>query len=424
MKMKFSLPIFIVSLFCLIIFLSCGDDSGTSPDTQNTFKDTAYIDVQWTENTVIFSESELNSIIEYDSTFENITFDAANEKSNELKVGDVIFIYGKALKKVSSVSISGGHVYVETEYCTLNEAISDGVIHWDKELSYSSDLINNIEVISKHPYTQTKDSNKIEIKFPVGNGMNGKITLFLNSDKLDAECEISKNVGGAEIKYAFGGFVEKIASTGDIKYQGKKLKSFKCENNGVKGEINVSLAATGSTSDLLGGIELPVVLLKMPFIVSGIPCTFNIKMLFVINTKMTTLDASAYIKSKFKFNSNTGITYDGTDVGVIANAGPISMDSNKDSIHVASSAAAGINFGFTFPRFELGIFGETILPYIHTAFLIGGSYTFGTKSCLKIDASYIGAVGYKFDFLGLLSFGGSKNLWQIDKNLKKSGDCD
>jgi hypothetical protein len=139
---------------------------------------------------------------------------------------------------------------------------------------------------------------------------------------------------------------------------------------------------------------------------------------------MASLDASAHIKTKFKFNSETGIKYDGTDVGVTGSAGPYNMDFLKDSCWVGSSTAAGINFGLTFPRFELQIFGNTIVPYAHTAFLIGGTFTAGVKPCLKIDASYIGAVGYNFNFLGLLKMKGSKNLWQFDRNIKKIGECD
>ncbi len=413
--------IIFVMLLTLTAFISwsCGGDNSSNPDDNDNTK--SYANVTWTDNTVRFEE---NDLVSHDSDYYYLEFSSTNAKAKELKEGDIIFVYGKALKKVYSVSEESDVIYVETEDCRLDEAIKDGEIFWNEDLRFTPDLIDKIEMNSKEPFIKEVTGNEVEFTFPIGNDMEGTIKLTLNDVRLDAKCEITKKVGIAKVKYAFEGYAQKMKATGKIKYTGQELKVFNYQNKNIEGEVTVSLTATGSSSDLLNGIEIPFPLLKIPIIISGIPVMFNVNMLFVINTQMASLDASAYIKTKFTFNSETGISYDGTDVGVSGSAGQYNYDFIKDSCWVASSTLAGINFGLTFPRLELAIFGNTIVPYAQTAFLIGGSFTAGTKPCLKIDASYIGAVGYDFDFLGLLKFSGKKNLWQWDKNIKKIGECE
>jgi hypothetical protein len=419
--MKYNKITYTLIIIAFLALASCSKDNSTNPGNNNT-SDVAYANITWTANTVKFDTTE---VIENDSTYHVVSFGDQNDKAKNLKQGNIIFIYGKALRKVITISADNGKITIETGDCTLNEAISDGEIVWSKNLLWTPDLIQGVQIDPKIPSVQKIMGNTIEFTFPVGKDMNGKITMVLNNERLDATCEITKEIGPAKIKYAMEGFAEKIKSEGKIKYENQELKEFNYVNSNVEGEVTVSLTATGSSSDLMSaGFELPFTVIQVPMVIAGIPCVFNVKFLFVINTELASLDASAHIKTKFKFNSTTGVKYDGTDVGIVGSAGPYSMDFVKDSCWVSSSTAAGINFGLTFPRFELGIFGNVVVPYVQTAFLIGGSFTAGTKVCLKADASFIGAVGYNFNFFGLLKFKGSKNLWRWDQNIKKIGQCD
>jgi hypothetical protein len=374
---------------------------------------------------VSFTESDKKDLLEYDTTgFEFFSFKDTSPKAKVLQEGTIIFIHGTALRRVYEVVKQNGKITVSTERVRLNEAVSNALIAWNKPMRFTKDLIPQMQVHSKYPVTQKINGDEFELEFPLGNSLKGKIKMTMGDDRLDAACEVSKKVGIAAVKYAFEGYVQKIQSQGGIRIQESSLKQFQYNNKGVEGEVTVSLVATGSTADLLGAIELPFVIFKIPVALTPVPIFVNLKVMFVINTQLASIDASAFAKAKFKFNSETGVQYDGHEIGIMGAAGPFNIDTHKDSCWVGSSTAAGINFGLTFPRFELGILGEILVPYIHTAFLIGGSYTFGTKSCLTVDASFIGAVGYDFDFLGLLKSSGSKKLWQQDKNIKKSGQCD
>jgi hypothetical protein len=96
-----------------------------------------------------------------------------------------------------------------------------------------------------------------------------------------------------------------------------------------------------------------------------------------------------------------------------------SMDKKK--AQTGASSAIGVNYGMAFPRLEIGIFDNIVVPYVQTSFLIGGDYTF-TPACQQAKSQFIGACGVNFKFLGF-SYNAKKTLWQEEKVLLKSGDC-
>jgi len=144
----------------------------------------------------------------------------------------------------------------------------------------------------------------------------------------------------------------------------------------------------------------------------------NLKVLFVINC-VVPVDGSSQVEVKFEYNSTTGIKYNGTEVSADASIGDQSMDKNK--AQTGASSAIGVNFGLAFPRLEIGVFDELIVPWIQTAFLIGGDYTF-TPACQQAKSQFIGACGFDLSFLGF-GYSAKKTLWQEEKILLQSGDC-
>jgi hypothetical protein len=410
-----------ISIIAIFFLSSCSDDNPTQPPNTNTSKDTSYVNVIWTPNTIQFTESD---VFQNDDKYTTITFKETATNASKLKAGSIVFIYGKALKKVASVTSSSGKIQVQTTSCTLNEAISDGEISWKQNLKWTKELISSIRVDTKAPQVTKVTDTTFEVKFPMPNSLECEIKMNMKNEKLETSIEVTREINKfTKVKYSFEGYLQNMKNEGKIKFQNSQLREFKCTNSNIEGECTVGITAIASSSDLLGPIEIPFTLIKVPYIFYGIPVTLNLKLLLVINTKMASIDASAFLKTKFKYNSIAGITYDGTDVGVTASAGPYNFDYLKDSNWVATSVAAGINFGIAFPRLELDIFDETVVPYIQTAFLVGGSFTAGVKTCLTVDASFIGAVGFNFNFFGLAKGSGTKNLWQYDKNIKKIGDC-
>jgi hypothetical protein len=49
------------------------------------------------------------------------------------------------------------------------------------------------------------------------------------------------------------------------------------------------------------------------------------------------------------------------------------------------------NFTITANPANVTLFDDIIVPYIQSAYLIGGTYTFGVKSCQEVKSQFIGA---------------------------------
>ena len=95
----------------------------------------------------------------------------------------------------------------------------------------------------------------------------------------------------------------------------------------------------------------------------------------------------------------------------------------EETPHTAASQAAGVNFGVGYPRVELDVFGESIVPWAQIAYLVGGTYTF-FPACQSADALILGSAGYDLSFLGIVDLGGdSVEFFKEQRPLLRAGQC-
>lgn len=404
-------------LLLICFFVSCSkDDNATSPDPFNK-KDTAICSVTYSANAVLFDQSDLQSIIEYDTIAGTIVFNSSNTKADKLVQGNVIILHGLALRKVVDIGKLGNRITVWTEAAKLNEAITDGEISWSKTCDFTNAIVPVGVVGGREiPFAPTP-SGDFELKVKYG-AYDYTISFKMQGDSTIVTMEIEKEIGSkVKAKFSAEGTLMKFKSEMDLKYKDSTVKDMKVSNENLKGDLTVALTAAASGSDALN-FDFPIVLLRYPFLVGPIPVVLNVSVKFVANA-VVPLDGSARVSASFEFNSQTGVKYNGTDVSAEANIGPFKI--SKNTAETGASNAISASFGLAFPRIELGIFGNVIVPYAQTAFLVGGDFTF-MPACQTANAEFIGAIGYEFEFLGF-STSGSKNLWDEKKELLKSGDC-
>ena len=409
-------------LFITVLVISCGEDSSGPSGNDNWTDDTQSVSITWKESTVVFEGADTNDVKNYDEDFSTIVFEGSSSKASGLAVGDIIFIWGKTLRKVSSVDDSGGDIVVVTEKATLDEAVEEAKISWDKGIEFNSENVPSIIQGGKEsPIPQIAD-DKFKAEFKVGE-FDGSVEFEVMKEKANVTCELKKDLGNnIAASYKFEGNIERFRSKADMEMKNSKLQNFEYDHKGFRGDLTLTLTATATAEDLLGGFELPVVIYKVPFIVGGIPMSLNFKIVFVINTKLIGFDASSWVSAKFKYDSNLGLTYDGVDAGV--SGGPVSYSMDKDKAQTGGSApAVTANFGVGFPRVEVSMLNDVIVPYIQTGFLINGFYRTGTKPCQEAKALFQGLVGFNFELFGL-KLSGSKVIWENEKILLQSGDCE
>jgi hypothetical protein len=261
----------------------------------------------------------------------------------------------------------------------------------------------------------TADGYEFEFKY---GEYSYRIKFVFSDVRADVEFEITKDlVNPIKAKFLAKGSIEKFFSNTEMKFEDSKLTSFNQKNANMKGDLILNLTVAGSGRDEIT-FNFPVVLLQFPIIVGTIPVTINLKVLFVVNC-VVPVDGSSQVEARFSYNSTTGIKYDGIDVSADASIG--SQSQEKNIAQTGASTAIGANFGLAFPRLEIAIFGKSIVPWIQTAFLIGGDFTF-TPPCQQARSTFIGACGVDFSVLG---FGYSANhtFWQEEKVLLQTAEC-
>lgn len=401
------------SVFAIFLLNTCSKDDPGTPSGN----DSSVYDVTLTDETVFIDSLLVKSLVRIDSANHTYYFKGSDPKIVNLKKDDILLIYGVALRRVTSVTQKGDELEVETAYATLNEAIQDGTVSWNKEINFKNGIVPSVLMNGSNVNLKTATDDGFEFEFSYG-AYTYKITFAFTDTKADVAFEISKElVKPITAKFTATGSIENFSSNMEMNFQDGKLTKFGQKNSNMKGDLTLNLTVAGSGRDDIT-FDFPVVLLKYPLMVGPIPVVISLKVLFVINC-VVPVDGSAQVDVRFEYNSITGIKYNGTEVSADASIGDQSMSKNK--AQTGASSAIGVNFGLAFPRLEIGVFGELVVPWIQTAFLIGGDYTF-TPACQQAKSQFIGACGVDLSFFGF-GYNAKKTLWQEEKILLQSGDC-
>jgi hypothetical protein len=404
-------PVLLISFF---LFGGCEKDD---PLPEPAGNESLVYDVVYTDQTVYIDSLGAQSLLRIDEANDTYYFESSEPNIADLEENDILLIHGVALRRVTGISESGGETRIETAYATLNEAISDGTISWNKEISFQDGVIPEVQMKGQNIGLKSLSSDGFEFAFPYGD-FTYRVKFVITDKKVDVEFEISKDLAGpVTAKFLAKGSIENFYSSTEMKFENSSLTQFGQNNPGMKGDLLLNLTVAGSGRDIVT-LDFPVVLLKFPLTVGPIPVTINLKVLFVFNCSVP-VDGSSQIEVKFNYNSTTGIKYNGTNVSANASMGDHSMD--KNLAQTGASTAIGANFGLAFPRLEIGVFKDVIVPYIQTAFLIGGDYTFN-PACQQAKSQFIGACGLNLSFLGF-NYNANTILWQEEKVLLQTAEC-
>jgi hypothetical protein len=408
-----NLQLLLISALVVLLFNTCKkDDPATVPS-----KTTSVYNVTLTDNTVFIDSLAVQSLVNMDTADHVYYFESSEPAIANLKVNDILLIYGVALRRVTAISHNGDETMVETAYAALNEAIRDGEISWNKVISFKDGVKPVVLMNGKNIVSKSTSADDFEFEFSYG-AFSYRIKFAFTDAKADVEFEITKElVKPITAKFLATGSIQNFSSSTEMIFANSKLTKFGQKNSDITGDITLNLTVAGSGRDDIA-FDFPVVLLKYPIMVGPIPVVINLKVLFVINC-VVPVDGSAQVDVKFEYKSTTGFKYDGTKVSADASMGDQSM--KKNIAQTGAASAIGVNFGLAFPRIEIGAFGEVLVPWIQTAFLIGGDYTF-TPACQQAKSQFIGACGIDLSLAGF-GYNGKKTLWQEEKVLLKSGDC-
>ncbi len=111
-------------------------------ETVDTVKGATF-NVKWSPNTVRLDRGEtLRSLRRVSLSGSTFTFAAGEAKIRDLKPGQILLVWGIALRKVTAVEPKGDKLVVRTELVSLPEAIQDGTIAWKSRASFGAGMVS------------------------------------------------------------------------------------------------------------------------------------------------------------------------------------------------------------------------------------------------------------------------------------------
>lgn len=380
--------------------------------------DSYAVNIEWADETTLVEEVHLPLLVAADTENHVYTFDQAGVTAAglDLSPGRLIFIYGMAVRRIETATPQGPNVVLTTEYADLTEAIVNADIAWDMGIEFDPALDIEVAMLDQ-VYTPDADG-KVTIEFKQGD-FTYNLEMTLQGDKTVVDFKVTKTVAGAlSTSLTATGTVERFRVKNNITIRDNALNNFTHDQDKMRGDLTLGLVTQASGSDRVN-IELPVALLKIPTVVAGIPVVVTVKVQFVFFAEVPAT-GSAQVRTRFTYDSDMGLRYDGTKVESSVRVGNLTFDPQTTQTGAAGPISA--NFGMGYPRVELGIFGETIVPWAQTAFNVGGSYTM-FPPCQTADALILGAAGLNLSFLGVKVNLGNTTFFRQERKLLRAGDC-
>lgn len=391
-----------ISFLGLVLF-SCSSSTGPGATGENRVEG---LDAELGSQTTFISKQVAEiGLIEADTENHTYTFDAevlTGENVN-LEPGQILLISGTALRRITSVGDSDGQVTVQTNGdVTLEEAFKEADIQWNESLQFTQAVAEKavIEFQGEKLHPNKVSEGQVEWEYKVGaftvkgkvvaEGAQAKVTVLMQKDYPE---------GG--VAYKADATIQQINNSADIQIRNHETKSFRFENPGMSGKVDLTIAAAG------GGVEPdlgfgPVTMFTFPFTIGPIPVVLSVHVQTV--AKLTVHGkASATATSSISYNGDTGLTFDGTtykgtigggiDFPIFGSGGGDSAPNGFDGYNVDTQ------YGFAAPVIELAMFGNTIVPYVRPEFYIGSQFHWA-PICKNVHLRYGIKGGMDLRFLG------------------------
>ncbi len=435
---KISAIIFI--LFFTII--SCNEktpDNGMSnyitPETQE-FEATTF------ENTSSISVSTMNKLNSYDEKTGFYTFDNESEGIEDLKPGTVVLFEGHSLRKIKSVRNEDGKIIVVTEFAKLTDYYKDAKISYNALIDWNDNStgalnmdigqpiatmgFSSLETIGKINKLTTIPSlvqnNNVKLKKEI-KGWKVELTIEPTSEgKLKIKIDAKKN---HLCSITAEGFISSFNSNANINIANGETQLFNYSNQDLKGEMEIKFSAVGLGSQI-AILEIPAKIERTIMVNGVIPVKLTIKANLKIYPEVA-VGSSSQVSMKLTYNSTAGFSYEG---GRVKSVGDIRGENTEQTgdCNTATAGIAGMGVGIEFPRFEIGILGNVIVPYM---VLNTHSYSYlstgllDNTPCHFAELKYNMHAGVSLNFLGAGSINNDYKVFEDKKRWIADGShCD
>lgn len=413
-----------ITVFALLFAVSCASstDSGKNMPLIEGFE------ADLGRETVLLDEEVIAASL-IDSDEENFvyTFNAEllSDGGIDLKKGEIMLLANKALRRITSVSESGGQLIVETEFAALNEAFENAIIESSQYFDFRQ--MDRSKIFLEYggkmlpPNVAAKDDDSGQTKWEYKFG-DFTIEGTLNSKTDEAKIALlvkyqTGDVSGAMLsELTLKGFENDTR----IRITDHKTESFRFNNSGLEGKLDMRFVfAGGRSAEESWAPPMPAIIL--PFTVGVVPFTLRIGPVFVYKIELGA-DGTAQFETSFSFSGGMGVQVDGTNFTPLLEGG-IRNPAYEQAVGNAAGFGGTVSgqYGIALPSVTLSAFGEAIVPYLNQEFYLGASYTFPT--CTKLWSRYEINAGVKMKMFGLLNLNFRQNLVKDTMHDYRSDGC-
>lgn len=436
-------------------------------------------DVTYSSDTTVVSGKAIDTLKKSDDVAGTYVFDAKAAKAAGLDLGKgrVLLLAGQALRRITASNTSGGDITLKTEQASLADAIEEGEVAWDVPISFdfrqfetstkadrsgatpkprSSSLrpgdpgsarpqLTQISMampggrvvpVQSGPEIAEAILDSIEIKPEDGSvawtyeshGNKYQFRLTAHGESVDILVVVSREVGGdAKMAFRGEGSIGSLRSTSANNYVGGELTGGEVVMQNLNVDLKLSATAAGAGVSPVD-LKIPVPMLTYTWLVGPVPVTVDLTAQIVGNVKAQA-NASVRAESSISYKGSAGFAYRGTSVST---SGATDVDT-LDPEPADSAAPMGLDvdaqFGVAFPSISLSIFGQGLVPSLHTGAVIGSNLRWGgpaagfpASSLCKSGYVRIEVVaGYDLKILGRTLASDKKTLYENRKDGRSDG---
>ncbi|MEZ4779281.1 MAG: hypothetical protein R2786_07870 [Flavobacteriaceae bacterium] len=420
-----------VLIVSLSLFFSCGNDKNKSKDFSKThiIPKTETFNVTPKENTSRISASEVSKLEKYNSETGTYIFSDDADEVENLEVGKVVLFETHSLRKITAIKKEGGKIIVESEYARLTDYFKEADISYSAPITWNDTDITNAKVTLGQPiatlaapFLAIVDGEEDGLHVKIEREIRGwKVSFELTpeaGDKLKIKLKSEKE---RVCSIAAEGYISSFTSNANIQIQGGETQQFSYTNDGLEGEVELKFAAVGLGSDI-AILEIPATIERTILVQGILPVTLRLKANLKIYPEVAA-GSSSQASMKLTYNSNFGFSYGNGSMSATGGVSNDTAEQTGDS-NTATAGIAGMGVGVEFPRFEVGILGNTVVPYLllntHASSYLSTGLLDNTP-CHTATLKYEAHAGVTMNFLGITSINNDYKIFEQQKRWKAEG---
>ncbi|MCP9767578.1 hypothetical protein EGI22_06615 [Lacihabitans sp. LS3-19] len=371
-------------------------------------------------NTTEISLSDMKSLDSFDNA--KLVFSGSPASVKALKNGQVVLFEGNSLRKITSITESGGKTTVNTTNAKFNQYYKTAKVNFEKQMYWTSSNIKNAKIkVAGGRLKSISGANDVGLEYS-GELAGWKLNLKLNPEsgegrKLNVELTAKRgSAAGIEVK----GFISDFSATSDIDLNNGNLDSYNHQHNNLNGELEVKYAFL--SLDQIAQISIPLEISRTILVNGVIPVTFTLKCNLKVYPEIIE-NSTCQAHLKLTYNGTQGFNYSNRSIETAGTLAGFDVTRIGDT-GSASAGVVGVGVGLEFPRFQIGIFHSVVVPYILNNTSVQSYFESGLPfvpgPCNQTTLGLKGVVGVDLSFFGA-SFSGSRDLYERKTEFKTPG---